>query len=455
MQRNISHTSGRCLSRLVGLSVFLTLSTTGLASAAPLSKSSPLYNPGATIVDENPDVVADYKGTITEVYESPELPGTGQTGYRKATLEWDESIAGPVDQIEYTSFYGASSLHWHVNRLSGAVDDRRTEPGASHSCHGTFSARTTDGGTGGIFVPLETPGHPATGGNPATNPDYSVARRAPFELVASAASGDLQYCEADPWWDSSGNTAWGNPVAFASQEPTVGAEWGDTVAPTVYFPPGGGHTQALDFSYTCAPPKCSTESQYNSQTGTTTKAGTVTVTVQSSITFSSPGLGGGRGPTKRKTTPSGGGKAPEGPVSCSAGSKPTCPEKKAAQEDLRSQIVPAAAECGIVVLGVGGLVAGAAAPEIGVGVILSAAGPIGAEIFALSAPVCASMIKRIYDDAKIVNDPPLGNIHQLARPASPKRPAASLPSCVTAPPEAKPACEAVRAAALRYADCGP
>jgi hypothetical protein len=35
------------------------------AWGSPLPKSSPLYGPGPSIVDGNPDVRAEYKGTIT------------------------------------------------------------------------------------------------------------------------------------------------------------------------------------------------------------------------------------------------------------------------------------------------------------------------------------------------------------------------------------------------------
>jgi hypothetical protein len=122
-----------------------------------------------------------------------------------------------------------------------------------------------------------------------------------------------------------------------------------------------------------------------------------------------------------------------------------------AQEDLRSQLPGLANECAIATIGFGGLIVGAAAPEIGIGSILAVAGPTGAEIFALSTPVCVSLIKRIYDDSKIIEDPPIGGLGKLARPVRPKGPAAKLPSCKRYRAKIKRFCESLRADGLRYA----
>lgn len=435
---------GCCLSLLL----FAVLSL-GTALAAPLSPSSPLYNPGGSpIVNENFDIVVEYQGSITETFETPPIQGSKSSDYLKAQLKWDETVAGPVDQIEYTGVYGASSIHWRVNSLTGEVKDKGTEEdGKAFGCEGTFSANSADGGEGGVFVPLETPGHPAGGGDPATNPDYSV--RPPLGLPASLVlssgpAGPDAACVSTRWNSTLGDSAWGDAVDFASEEPAVGTAWGDTVYPTVYFPPGGGHTQSLPFSYTCAPPKCGTEG------GIGAKAGLVSASVESSITFSSPGLGTGT-PVTKKSTPAGGGGGPLPPITCGAGSKPTCQDKKLAQEDLRSQLPGLANECAIATIGLGGLVVGAAAPEIGIASVLAAAGPTGAEIVALAGPVCGLLIKRIYDDAKIIEDPPIGGLRKLARPARPKGPAARLPACASSPAAIKVFCEKLRGDALRYA----
>jgi hypothetical protein len=136
---------------------------------------------------------------------------------------------------------------------------------------------------------------------------------------------------------------------------------------------------------------------------------------------------------------------------CGTGSKPTCQDKKLAQEDLRSQLPGLANECAIATIGLGGLIVGAAAPEIGIGAVLAVAGPTGAEIFALSTPVCASLIKRIYDDSKIIEDPPIDALGKLAQPVRPRGPAAKLPSCRSYRAKIRRFCESFRADGLRYA----
>ena len=161
--------------------------------------------------------------------------------------------------------------------------------------------------------------------------------------------------------------------------------------------------------------------------GVTTKYGTLSVKVESSITFSSPGLSSGSPKTVKH--PSGG--APEGkppgPVTCPGGSKPTCPDKKLAQEHLKGLLPNLANQCAIATLGSGLLVAGLAAPESGVAAVLAAAGPTGAEVFALSGPACAILIKQAYDDAKIIEDPPIGDLGERhGRPVARQPPRSSL-----------------------------
>jgi hypothetical protein len=234
--RRAAHCTWLLLACLAAAGSCLALVLASLAGAAPLSPSSPLYNPGAPLLDENPEVTADYKGKIVELVEAPPLEAGGRSEKRKATLEWDESVSGPVDQIEYTGVYGANSIHWHLTTFTGEVEDEITEGASKPSCKGTFTPNTTDGGEQGVFLPLDEPGHPAGGGNPATNPDYSV--RPPggmpvLHLSSSAPAGTP--CETNSW-NGTGSTTWGNAVAFASGEPAVGAAWGETVNPTVYFP---------------------------------------------------------------------------------------------------------------------------------------------------------------------------------------------------------------------------
>jgi hypothetical protein len=77
---------------LFGLGLFLTLAIAGFAQAAPLPSSSPLYNPGAPIV-ENPEVSVEYTGTISQSFEYPPLVDL-ERRHRTAAFEWAEGVSG-------------------------------------------------------------------------------------------------------------------------------------------------------------------------------------------------------------------------------------------------------------------------------------------------------------------------------------------------------------------------
>ncbi len=419
---------------LAGIVIWLACAAT--AGAAPLAHDSPLYNPGGSpIVNENPEVSAVYKGTITETANRD-----GEAPYRTAHMEWEMGVSGPVDQIEYTGIYGPGSIHWKLSKLTGKVEENNP---LADTCTGTFSATGSDAGTIGVLVPHETPGHPAVGGDPATNADYSVVPPGGMPVALLQSSG-LQGtgCQTSSW-TGTGSTTWGNAVSF-SPDPAVQSDWSDTVFPTVYFPPGGSHTEPLNFSYTCAPPSCGLSGSPGN------KSGSISVKVESSITFSSPGLSSGRPPSKRKSKSGPREGKPPSPVTCPRGSKPTCADKKAAQDDLRGLLPNLTNQCAIAGIGSGLLVAGLAAPESGVAVVLAAAGPTGAEIFALSGPTCALLIKRAYDDGKIIEDPPIGHLDRLARPAKRKAPANPLPPCTPFDASVRAFCESLRSDAGRY-----
>jgi hypothetical protein len=38
-------------------------------------------------------------------------------------MSWQESVAGHVDEIEYTALYGSRSIHWKLEKLEGKVVD--------------------------------------------------------------------------------------------------------------------------------------------------------------------------------------------------------------------------------------------------------------------------------------------------------------------------------------------
>jgi hypothetical protein len=107
---------------VLGAAVFLLLAIVSSASASALSRrSSPHETGGSALAAASPEVVVHYKGTITENFESPPPASSKSSDYRKAELTWDETVAGPVAQIQ------AGAVHWHINSLTGAVTDRQTE----------------------------------------------------------------------------------------------------------------------------------------------------------------------------------------------------------------------------------------------------------------------------------------------------------------------------------------
>jgi hypothetical protein len=418
----------------IGAAMFLTLAIASFASASPLPHGARHGGGRPAIASATPSVTIEYKGTITESFESPPPASSLSSDNRKAELSWDETVTGPVEEIE------AGKAHWHLNSLTGAVTDRQTESdGKPLGCEGRLSATSSDGGERGLSGPEASGGY-------LVRPPYGL----PAQLVSSTGptSGADTLCDTEHWNSTTGDTAWEDAVDFAAGEPGVAAAWTDTVRPVVEFPAGGGHTQSFPFHSVCAPPSCGTGSEYKD--GVTTKFGSATVTVASSITFSAPGLSSGSPKPGRSTPGASREGKPPGPVTCPGGSKPTCPEKKLAQEDLKALLPNLANQCAISALGTGLLVAGLAAPESGVAVVLAAAGPTGAEVFALSAPACAILIKRAYDDAKIIEDPPIGALDTLAWPERAATAAAPLAPCTPYAGAIGGYCETLRHDAQRY-----
>ncbi len=177
------------------LAAVLALSALPAASPAePLSPTSPLYSPSAPLVDENPYVSAEYSGTLTQTSVTSTVP----TQSVSANLSWNTKVSGPVDQIEYAATYGASAIHWEVTELSGSVKVIKEKS----SCSGSFSATSKDGGTRGVELPLDEPGFPAGGGNPATNPDYRVDPPQGISLVLLASSAAPGECGTSEWNNS-------------------------------------------------------------------------------------------------------------------------------------------------------------------------------------------------------------------------------------------------------------
>jgi hypothetical protein len=426
------------LACVAGLSS-LTLLIYSRADATPLPKSSPLYNPAAPLLDENPEITAQYKGTITYLVEAPALETGGRYEKRSALLSWDEHVSGPIDQIEYTGIYGAKSIHWQITELTGSVKDEIIEGQSKSFCEGVFSSNTgstKDGGEQGVFLPLDEPGHPAGGGNPATNPDYSVRPPGGMPVAHLLSSGPASTPCQTSSWNSTGSTAWGNPVAFFSSDPKVQAEWGNVVQPTVYFPPGSSHSQQLEFSHPCEPPTCGPESKVEG--GKTTYYGKAVVTVKSGITFSSPELPGAKGGKRKPPRPL--------PAPCFGGRGPTCDDKLSALFDLLEGVSEMDGQCTLAVLTLGEL---AASVERGT-TSLTEAESVSAMLAAGSDFACSMQVLSVLQDLKVINDPPTGGLRKLAQPTNPNVRAARLPSCRGGSGTARTFCLRLRTGELRY-----
>ncbi len=409
------------LAAVLALLALAALPTASLAE--PLSPTDPLYSPSAPLVDENPYVSAEYSGTLTQTAASSTVP----TRSVSANLSWNTKVSGPVDQIEYAATYGASAIHWEVNELAGSVKVTNEK---SPSCSGSFSAASKDGGTRGVELPLDEPGFPAGGGNPATNPDYRVdpPQGIPLILLASSAgpSGECGTTE----WDAS--EKW---FGAALSQPG----WEGVAGPVMYFPPGAPFTDLINpptYECACGPGQ------------------TVKVTLTSTLKFTSPVLPGGSAPTGGPSSGTGptapGPTAPGPPVKCGAGSKPSCESKKAAQEDIRRELHPATFECELAAVGISGIIAALAAPEVSAAAFLAAEGVVGAEVAAMAGTTCGLLLKRIYEDAKTVEDPPAGQLRKLAEPAFPKRSVIHPPACARYR-KALQFCKRLRADVLAYA----
>jgi hypothetical protein len=387
------------------------------AAAEPLAPTSPLYSPSAPLVDENPYVTAEYSGTLSQklVVVSPLARSV------TANLKWNTKVSGPVDQIEYTAIYGASAIHWQVSELSGTVAiTEEKAPG----CSASFSSTGSDGGERGVELPLDEPGFPAGGGNPLTNPDYRVAppQGIPFVRLTSSAGSNGE-C---------GTVAWSNSEAwFGAALAQPGWEGG--AGPVVYFPPGAPLTHEI------SPPTFKS----------TSSGQTFEVTLASKLKFSSPALPGAGGPTTGPTTGHAPAK-PGPPIACPAGSKPSCLDKKAAQEDIRRELKPVTFNCDLAAVGIAGVVAALAVPEVSAAAFIAAEGVVGAEVSALAGTTCGILLAKVYKDAKTIEDPAEGQLGKLALPSFAHDAAPHLPSCRRFP-KALSFCKRLRAAVHAYA----
>ncbi len=408
-----------CLLAVSGLA----LAAASTALAEPIPPGDPRYLSSAPLYDENPVVTAEYTGKIVQVKNSAE---GGNSDSLKAELTWKTKVTGPVDQIEYSSGFGPP-IHWQLEELSGEVTDSRKEGSNSFSCTGKFSPMTEDGGLHGVELPLDEPGFPATGGNPETNPDYTVIPPSGMPLfrlasnVSETPSGGDPTCGVSFWNQDS---VWGGPGA--SQNASA---WHDVRYPTVYFPPGTKLTKTLSFTCSKVTP-CSV-----------VKGEAFNVVLNSSITFTSPGIPTPNLPISRETPP--------GPKEIFGPPTPFdwLPEdKRAARLDLVPALENAQHYCtpyalGLLGFGTGVLLAGAPTAS---GVLV-----VSGSLTALAAePFCVATLTRVAKDMKRYRDPPDLNFHLVAHPAARRPPA--LPGCGRWRGATLSFCKRLRAAESRW-----
>jgi hypothetical protein len=119
-------------------------------------------------------------------------------------------------------------------------------------------------------------------------------------------------------------------------------------------------------------------------------------------------------------------------------------QKVFAKGDLLPTLFRAEAACGTVALGTTALVWGTTVPGAG-----GAAAIAGDLMLAGAGPDCAALISRIYDDARIVNDPPRRDYRKVAKPRPARTPVA-MPGCGREPAAPAGFCAALRAGVLAY-----
>ncbi len=390
--------------------------------AAPIPPGDPRYLSAAPLYDENPEVSAEYSGTMTQ--ESTYKAGN-ESDALKAKLVWKTKVTGPVDQIEYSSGF-EPRIHWQLEQLSGEVTDKGVNISNNpFGCRGEFKSNGGEPGVGGVELPLDEPGFPATGGNPETNPDYSVIPPTPLALLESTITSET----SDPgcsrsFWNS--ESVWGGPAGQQNE-----SAWHDAIYPNVYFPVGGKYTKKIEFSCTKLGITCSLES-----------GRTFNVKIESTIVFTSPGPPTTSPPIARVTAP---------PPPETLG--PPTPfdwlpvDKRAARLDLAPALENAQQFCTPFALGAAGF---------GTGVLLLGATSTTAAVLVVTGsltsfatePFCLATLKRAADDIKRYRDPPDRNFRAVAQPARSRPPA--LPSCRRWRGKTLGYCKRLRAAESRW-----
>jgi hypothetical protein len=119
-------------------------------------------------------------------------------------------------------------------------------------------------------------------------------------------------------------------------------------------------------------------------------------------------------------------------------------QKVFAKGDLLPTLFRAEAACGTSVLGTTALVWGTTVPGAG-----GAAAIAGDLLLAGSGPDCVALVSRIYDDARIIADPPRRDFTKVAKP-KPLRTPLAMPACGKEPAAPAQFCPPLRADVLAY-----
>jgi hypothetical protein len=329
-------------------------------------------------------VQAQYSGKLSITFKAPPLGGSAASRTYSYDLSWREHATASTSE----------PAKWTIDSLSGSITDRGTfDDGSTFACTARLSNNGDQPSVGSIT---------ATGAEYVVSPPFGVPTTFAHPTVTSQSGNDM---------DCSNPTI--NYLTFESDR-SIQAAWNTVSSPDVTFPANGTYVQPLDFSWSCPDAGCpGTESL--TQGSTVTYAGTITQDLKSSLVFAGPGFGTG----SPKLNPKGGG---SGPPALSP-RNPAYQEKLAAQKDLRKALEQAKPPC---IRVTAATLATVWAGTVGVGSL--AVGITAGMLYAGSLPECTDLIRRAYDDAKIVNDPPDPHIYRLAYPAT-GVPPVRLPSC--------------------------
>jgi len=364
--------------------------------------------------------------------------GGGGPSIYEVSVSWDESFNG---------------TYWSLSSLDGTVTQSGTEPFPPNPEYAPCTGALTEApGAAAAFLAGQVPG---SGGTPAPVVTQLGDGKWTVLLVEPIVRSLLQSSGPTPSHCETGSIGVGYD-GFVELAALRYSAWGAAGATGYFFTEGAGgptckqttaYGNVVEFppeSSSTQPDDCSASGEFVGGFGpvkwTASLDATVTL-VPGIVSFTPVGPTSPTGPTGPP------GKQP--PITCPAGAKPTCHYKQDAQNDLRKTLQEMSAQCPIAAIGLAGLLAGVIAPETGAGSVLTAAGPTGAMILAGSGTTCALLIKRAYDDAKIVEDPPVGGLNSLARPVAAHGPAVRLPSCKHYA-GVKRYCDALGADELRY-----